>query len=160
MGMLSAFAKSPIPRTASLSSPSLSGFSGFPKFRQSVRAFGIAPTATTLRQASSTEDMPPLYGSSAVNHGLHPMAAASPLRLEGTGRRTEASPGPVLFISPTMGCSTVAALTSWSYCLIAHSFDATLGSDSSLSITVRSSGRRGERSFSIEETCGATYGLW
>ncbi len=43
---------------------------------------------------------------------------------------TDASPGPAAFIFPTMGWTTVEARTSWSYCLMAHSLEATLGSDS------------------------------
>ena len=154
--MLRPRAASPMPLTASRNSPSLSGFSGLPKFRQSVNALGLAPTATMFLQVSSMQDMPPLYGSASVNQGLQPMAAASPLYLSGTGLRTLASPGPVSLSGPTMGWMTVAARTSWSYCLIAHSLDATFGSESMARIASLSLSMTGKTSFAFVETVGSS----
>jgi hypothetical protein len=108
---------------------------------------------------SSMAAIPPLYGSASQNHGLHPMAAASPLLLPGTGRSTEASPGPVSFSFPTIGWMAVLARTSWSYCLMAHSFDATLKSDSIFRMTSLSEGSSGNFSFALLDTLGSVYGL-
>ena len=41
-----------------------SGFSGQPKFRQSVTAIGTAPVTATLRYASARASCAPSYGSS------------------------------------------------------------------------------------------------
>ena len=43
-----------------------SGFSGLPKFRQSLIASGRAPVTQTLRAASATACWVPTYGSSAT----------------------------------------------------------------------------------------------
>ena len=73
-----------------------------------------------------------------------------------TGMRTDASPGPVSFIGPTIGWMTVEARTSWSYCLMAHSLDATLGSESRARMTSLSSGSWGNLSLSLLLTSGST----
>jgi len=52
-------AASDSPRTASSNSQKALGFSGLPKFRQSVSACGTAPTEATLRIASATALAPP-----------------------------------------------------------------------------------------------------
>ena len=41
----------------------ISGFSGLPKFMQSVIASGVAPVAVMLRHASATACAPPASGS-------------------------------------------------------------------------------------------------
>src|SRR3989339_1535643 len=112
MGTLRAFATSPMPLTASLNSHSLSGFSGLPKLRQSVMECGLAPTAARFLQTSSTQVLPPRYGSAPTANGLDAVATASPLNDSSTGLSTAASPGlggPPL---PWRGLMTVLALTS------------------------------------------------
>ena len=54
-----------MPSMQPTNSPMTCGFSGLPKFRQSVIASGRAPTAQRLRQASATACMPPRTGSAA-----------------------------------------------------------------------------------------------
>ena len=54
---------------------------------------------------------------------------------------------------------TVEARTSWSYCLMAHSFDATLGSERKARMTSLSSGSSGNLYLSLVYTSGRTYGL-
>ncbi len=53
-----------MPAIARTSWPMTSGFSGLPKFRQFVAPIGVAPEATTLRQASATASRAPSNGSS------------------------------------------------------------------------------------------------
>jgi len=65
MGTSSARHASPMPRMAFTSCPMISGFSGLPKFRLSVIASGLPPTAVMLRQASATACLPPSYGSAS-----------------------------------------------------------------------------------------------
>jgi len=55
-----------------------SGFSGVPKFRQSVTATGSAPVQTTLRAASATAIAPPAYGSRKQKRPLQSVASAMP----------------------------------------------------------------------------------
>ena len=53
-----------MPSIDSASSQPISGFSGLPKFRQSVKPIGSPPTQATLRAASRTATAPPVKGSS------------------------------------------------------------------------------------------------
>ena len=55
---------SAMPRIASRSCHDTSGFSGLPKFRQSVSPTGSAPATARLRTASATAWAPPVRGSS------------------------------------------------------------------------------------------------
>ena len=66
-----------MPRQASLNWKNTSGFSGFPKFRQSVMPSGSAPVHATLRAASATVALPPSYGSSATSRLLQSTLTAS-----------------------------------------------------------------------------------
>ncbi len=74
-----AWATSPMPLTVSRKYPSLSGFSGFPKLRQSVRLCGLAPTATRFLTISSTAEAPPLNGLMAVKKGVDAVVIARAL---------------------------------------------------------------------------------
>src|SRR3989304_8853633 len=95
-----AAAASPIPRTASRKNQSRSGFSGFPKFRQFVIAWGRAPTATRFRHTSSTAVAPPRYGSRAV-YGPVEADARARARQESTGGfTTAAAPWAALPVTP------------------------------------------------------------
>src|SRR2546423_230129 len=58
-----------MPSIASASSQPISGFSGFPKLRQSVSASGSPPAQATLRAASSTAWMPAFRGSRSPSGG-------------------------------------------------------------------------------------------
>ena len=60
--MLNLPATSLIPLTASLNCQNTSGFSGFPKFKQSTNAIGLAPILIALFIDSSTADAAPSYG--------------------------------------------------------------------------------------------------
>ena len=53
-----------------------------------------------------------------------------------------------------MGWTTVEARTSWSYCLMAHSLEATLGSDSMPRMTSLSAGRAGNSSSFFDRGTG------
>jgi hypothetical protein len=62
-GIPSAFAASAIPSIASASSQPISGFSGFPKFRQSVSPIGSPPAHATFPAAARTAEEPARRGS-------------------------------------------------------------------------------------------------
>ena len=108
----SAAAASPIPRTASRSNQRRSGFSGFPKFRQFVIAWGRPPTDTRLRHTSSTAVAPPRYGSRAVYAPVDEAAIARARHESTRGLTTAASPWAALPMTPWRGLSTVDARTS------------------------------------------------
>ena len=93
-----------IPSIASASSHAISGFSGLPKLRQSVRASGSPPAQATFRAASSTASAPPVRGSSDASRPWPSSETASP-RSDGRRRSTAAS-------SP--GLRTVREPTRWS----------------------------------------------
>src|SRR3989449_10094452 len=116
-----------MPRTVSRNAHKRSGFSGFPKFKQFDRACGRAPTATRLRHTSSTAFIPPRYGSSAVYGPVDEAAIARPRHESTRGLTTAASPWAAFPITPWRGRITVDARTSWSYCRITYSFEATFG---------------------------------
>ena len=86
--------------------PMISGFSGLPKFRQSVIASGVAPTAVRLRQASATACRPP-------STGIGEAVARRAVRGNGDAlrRAEDAQHGGV-----APGRCTVEAITMWSYC--------------------------------------------
>src|SRR3972149_6961072 len=96
-------AASPIPRTASRKNQSRSGFSGFPKFRQFVIAWGRAPTATRFRHTSSTAVAPPRYGARAVYGPVEADAIARARQESTRGFTTAASPWVALPITPCIG---------------------------------------------------------
>ncbi len=106
-----------MPRTAASNWAMTSGFSGLPKFRQSVIASGRAPTQATERAASATAIAPPRYGSIAQKKGLTSLFIAMPFFVPLT-RMTAASPP---------GRWTVFDWTMWSYCVQIQDFSATLG---------------------------------
>jgi hypothetical protein len=93
-----------MPSIASASSQPISGFSGFPKLRQSVMPSGSPPAHATFRAASSTASAPPVKGSRRAIRPWPSRLTASP-RCEGRRRSTAAS-------SP--GRRTVRDPTSWS----------------------------------------------
>src|SRR5207247_10002638 len=112
IGIPRALAVVPIPRTASRKDQSRSGFSGLPKFRQSVSACGLAPTDTRFRHTSSTAVAPPRYGSIAVKAGVEVTAIARARHESIRGRITDASPWAAFPMTPWSGFSTVDARTS------------------------------------------------
>ncbi len=83
-----------MPWIASVSSQPISGFSGFPKLRQSVKPSGSPPAQATLRAASRTASAPPTKGSSRAIRPCPSRDSARP-RSEGR-RRSDGSiePGP------------------------------------------------------------------
>ena len=82
------------PRTAATSSPSVAGRRGSPheKLSRSATWSGSAPTATTLRMASSTTAWAIASGSCSPYHGLTPMPTAMPWVSRGSASTTP-SPG-------------------------------------------------------------------
>ena len=62
-GTPKALQASAMPRTDSWKVQNTSGFSGLPKFRQSVIAAGRPPAHATLRAASTNAICAPMYGS-------------------------------------------------------------------------------------------------
>src|SRR5215813_8563161 len=94
-----------------------SGFSGLPKFRQSVIARGRAPVHAIERAASATARAAPRYGSSAQKNGLTSLFKASALLVPFTRTRAASPPG----------LSTVLVPTMWSYWPQIQDFSATLG---------------------------------
>lgn len=62
-GVLSLLQAAAIPSTAFTNCHIISGFSGFPKFKQSVIARGLAPLIATFLHASTTACIPPRKGS-------------------------------------------------------------------------------------------------
>ena len=59
--------------------PIISGFSGLPKFIQSVIAIGRAPDATRFLQVSTTACLPPSYGLCLQYTGEQSVLIARPL---------------------------------------------------------------------------------
>ena len=104
-GSPSASAACAIPSIACASSHAISGFSGLPKLRQSVRPIGSPPAQATLRAAPKTASAPARNGSRSPGGG--PWSETARPRVEGRSRSTAAS-------SP--GRRTVREPTSWSYC--------------------------------------------
>src|SRR5262245_34056964 len=106
-----------MPRTAASNWAMTSGFSGLPKFRQSVIASGRAPTAATERAASATAIAPPRYGSAAQKNGLTSLFIATPFFVTLT-RVTAASPA---------GRTTELLCIMWSLCDPMQDFTGTFG---------------------------------
>ena len=102
------------PRTAATSSPSVLGRRGSPHEKLSSRATrsGSAPTATTLRIASSTAAWAMASGSCRPYQGLTPMPTAMPWVSRGSASTTP-SPGPSPS-TPTSGRTAVPPPISWS----------------------------------------------
>src|SRR5436190_21079484 len=108
------------------SAPSTAGSFTLPQqklSRMAVRV-GSAPTATTLRTASSIAAAAIQYGSRSPYRGLIPQPIAAPVHEPSTGLTTAASDGPSL-ATPVSGLTTLMLWTSWSYCRITHSFEQT-----------------------------------
>ena len=74
----SASAATASPSSVASRSPITPASSGWPKFRQSVRAHGRAPTHATLRAASATAWRAPSSGSLAHQNGFPPTANGDP----------------------------------------------------------------------------------
>ena len=104
MGTPSASHACAMPSIASASSQPISGFSGLPKLRQSVKPIGSPPAHATLRAASRTASAPPVNGSSEPTRPVPSSDSASP-RHDGRSRSTAAS---------RPGLRTVRDCTSWS----------------------------------------------
>ena len=102
--MPSASAAWEMPSIARASSYAISGFSGLPKLRQSVRPIGSPPAHATLRAAPSTACTPAANGSDSPGRG--PCSATASPRSDGRSRSTAAS---------NPGRRTVREPTSWSY---------------------------------------------
>ncbi len=69
-----------MPSIVSASSQPISGFSGLPKLRQSVKPSGSPPTHATLRAASRTASWPPTRGSSEPMRACPSSVRARPRR--------------------------------------------------------------------------------
>src|SRR6056297_3753652 len=102
------------PSTAATSSPIVVGRRGSPheKLSSSATRSGSAPTATTLRIASSTTAKAIASGSWSPYHGFTPIPTAIPAVDDGAARTTpSAGPSPA---APTSGRTTVDPRISWS----------------------------------------------
>ena len=99
-----AFAAAAMPSIASASSHAISGFSGLPKLRQSVKPIGRPPAHATLRAAPNTAVAPAANGPFEKSP---PCSDTASPRMDGASRSTAAS-------SP--GLRTVREPTRWSYC--------------------------------------------
>ena len=82
--------------------PMISGFSGFPKFIQSVIAIGSAPDATILRQVSTTACFPPSYGLCLQYVGEQSVLIAIPLLVPCTLTTAASEPGRTTVSAITM----------------------------------------------------------
>ena len=106
-----------MPSIARASPYAISGLSGFPKLRQSVKPIGSPPAQATFRTAPRTACTPAANGS--LWPGCGPCSDTASPRNDGRRRSTPAS-------SP--GRRTVREPTSWSYCSVIHVLSARFAS--------------------------------
>src|SRR3990170_2732309 len=129
--MESARQASLMPSIASFICHMTSGLSGFPKFRQSVRAIGRAPLAARLRAASATAILAPALGSRKQYRELQSTVRARPLSVPFILTTAASEPGQ----------TTVSVLTMWSYWRYIQALLAMFGEERSLRrVALRSPG--------------------
>jgi hypothetical protein len=107
-GTPSARHASRMPSIASRNCAMMTGRSGLPKFKQSVRPIGSPPAHTTLRHASATAIAAPCFGSSSQNRPLQSDASATnfsrrPFSSSQNNRTTAPSPAPGRTTVPSRG---------------------------------------------------------
>src|SRR3954451_5401515 len=117
MGVPSAVHASVIPSITAENCAMISGFSGFPKFKQFVAATGVAPEQATLRAASATECIAPSFGSRYAQRLLQSSDNAKPRLVPFTRITPASSPGP---------CA-VLVCTMVSYCWCTQRFEQMFG---------------------------------